>query len=316
MAGIGVLIGCLASAFDAHAFRVLAEDISAAKFHREDHRLHPYSPDHAWRPFVPSEQGEIVAPLVEDKGGDTLIVFSSLQELFRTMKEVAQKKEKKIDLLVINAHGVPGGLWFPRDAAERDGEGCKDWMELALASDEANHREVYGGMTEEEILETREKANIVTSGVPCVQGSEAWSALWREQGLPREISQDFGIILDSCTVGLGRAGESFATGIARGVLGENGYLQSLLSYGLADHSLPEGVGFWDFENGENLSRDNLLYATSRRGRDIAQPGSVRVTRKQRGVLLADEIVSGLLRMSIRGPLRPPVSQPAFFAEIR
>lgn len=86
----------------------------------------------------------------------------------------------------------------------------------------------------------------------------------------------------SCIVGLGKMGKIFTEGMANLLLkGEQGRIETSTNYGLGDWSMPEGMGFWDYMNDEQLERDNANYPVNKQDREEMQKGVVRVAQKSR-----------------------------------
>src|SRR4051812_39533264 len=110
--------------FFSYSSAVLADDglkihgveYIVGKFHRQDNKVHKYAPSNSWTPFILPEGYNSTEPLVQSNAdGSVSIFFSTLEDLITAAIKVADARDKKIDMLTIHSHGLPGGVWFPKD---------------------------------------------------------------------------------------------------------------------------------------------------------------------------------------------------------
>ncbi len=116
---------------------------------------------------------------------------------------------------------------------------------------------------------------------PCTTGAKEWKRV--VESLP-----DFKSIFEagaqlhffSCVVGYGNAGKKFVKAIAPLLFNsDNSKVEAAMNFGLGDWSMPEGMGFWDYQSSEQLDRDNARYPVDRKDRDMMQKGRIRLMQK-------------------------------------
>lgn len=274
-----------------------ASEIGIAKFHRHDHSVRPYEHNNLWRHYALSPGANTVTPQVRDNDDQSVtVIFSNLDELFTSLQNLAESKGKKIDVLNISAHGLPGAMWFPSDQARMNSNECASWRKSAEGDDKANYEQYYSALDASEIKEIRALANLPSLAfmTPCTTGTSEFGRIRKKHAkLASIFSADAQIHFFSCVVGLGWAGKRFVYAVASQLLsGENSKVQAAMNFGLGDWSMPEGMGFWDYQNSEQLERDNRRYPVDRKDRDIMQKGSVRMAIRQQSEWKVG-IVSGL-----------------------
>ncbi|MBN8554671.1 MAG: hypothetical protein J0L93_04430 [Deltaproteobacteria bacterium] len=258
-----------------------AAEMGIGKFHRYDNSVHSYDENNIWINYVlPNNAPEKTPIIQENKDGSVTIFFSHLEELFQQIQKVSNDKGMKVDVLNINAHGLPGGMWFPKDEATMNSSACGSWAASAQGDDRANYNQYYSPISKSDINQIRflSRAWYAPVGAPCVTGYKQWDEVAkRNAGIKQIFATDAQIHLFSCVVGLGWAGKTFIEKVAPTILsGEGSKMAAAMNFGLGDWSMPEGMGFWDFQNSEQLERDEHLYVTNKRDRDIMQKGEVRL----------------------------------------
>jgi hypothetical protein len=111
----------------------------------------------------------------------------------------------------------------------------------------------------------------------CTTGAAEWrQGLAKNPEFKAVFSDDAQFHFLSCVVGLGSVGEQFTKDIASMVLGQKGHVQTSMAFGLGDWSMPEGMGFWDYQSDAQVERDNSKYPVDHQDREIAQKGSIRM----------------------------------------
>jgi hypothetical protein len=258
-----------------------AAEVGIGKFHRMDNQVHTYGTNNAWSVFILPDGAELAqAPIVApQKNGSYTIFFSNLKELLSKMVEISNQTGQKISVFNMNAHGMPGGMWFPKDASERDGLGCSQWVTAAKGADQANYDQYYSPVSASEIEQVRLVAKLpFPIPNPCTATVGTWkSQVAAVKGIREAFAPDAQIHFLSCTVGLGSVGDKFTKGIAALLLNSSaGRVESAFKFGLGDWSMPEGMGFWDMESLEQLKRDNANYPKDRQDREQMQKGVMRV----------------------------------------
>ena len=268
-------------------------EIGIGKFHRKDNSVHPYADDNAWKPYVLAENAGTKTPItVENKNGSYTIFFSNLDELMGAMEKLTADKKTKIKNFNMNAHGMPGHMWYPKDTKTQSGLGCMQWRQSAAAEDEANYDQYYSPVSKSEIMQMRalSEHTSVGLGVSCVSGLKEWQEVGAKHKIQSLFTSDAQIHFMSCIVGLGRMGDEFTKGIAKLILtGDQARVQSSLMFGLGDWSMGEGMGFWDYISDDQLDRDNANYPQDRSDREEMQKGSIRTAG-----LLNGAIASGVM----------------------
>ena len=260
-----------------------ATEIGVGKFHRYDNEVHPY-PGGAWVGHI-SPAGDLSGtPIVfDDADGAVTIQFSSLEELLRAIVDVSQRKGAKVSVLNIHGHGLPGAMWFPKDEAAKKSAECAEWRRTAAAKDEVNYKQYYTTPSKSSILGIRRMSKYGGS-FACTTGAPEWTQVVpRVPGLRGFFADDAQIHFQSCVVGLGPVGDRFTKTVAALLLaGKDAGVQTALSFGLGDWSMPEGMGFWDYVDDAQLARDARLYDADRNDREVRQNGSIRVAVNSNG----------------------------------
>ncbi|MBI1862198.1 MAG: hypothetical protein HYR96_14895 [Deltaproteobacteria bacterium] len=259
---------------------VHAAEVGVAKFHRHDNSVHPYSSDNIWAAFIAPDEFkfESVPFTRKNSNGSYTIIFATLEDLAQSMIKVAHEAQDTIDVFNINGHGAPGVMWFPKDQKTMNSFSCSDWVEAAKGGDEANYNQYYSAVSKEDIMMIRYFAEQISATIPCTVGLKEWQAAAQKFPDLKNIFSDNGVAhFVSCTVGLGKRGDSFSKGMASVFFhSSKGRVETSLPLGLGDWSMPEGMGFWDYLTDEQLEHDNKIYVENKRDRDIMQKGSVRV----------------------------------------
>jgi len=256
-----------------------AGEVGVAKFHRYDNQVHPYSAGHAWAPYIlPASSTHVTPVRVENADQSITIIFSTLEELFEQIIQVSADRNQKIDVLNINAHGLPGATWFPATAASMKSSDCADWVESAESEDRVNYDDYYSPITKADIMGIRSYS--VTGGnAACTTGHREWkSVIAKLPAIKDAFSDALRINFLSCSVGLGPVGQRFSDGLAALISSSpNPTVRTSLYLGLGDWSMPEGMGFWDYQNDAQLAQDNRRYVIDKSDRDIMQKGEMRTT---------------------------------------
>jgi hypothetical protein len=276
-----VLFILIASQFTsvARALSIHAAEIGIGKFHRHDNSLHNYATSNAWVPFILPENADLTTPkVIENRDHSLTIFFSTLTEFLQTLNQVAADHSESIVTLDINAHGIPGGMWFPVDDEAKASLECKDWREAATAPDEENYKQYYSATTKKDMNEILLQSQGVAN-YECVSGLPEWqNVISSIPSLAGRFSDQAILSILSCTVGMGSAGAEFNLGLAAALFGKasRAEIRSIVQLGLGDWSMPEGLGFWNYLNPEQFLHDNQIYPVDREDREIMQRGTVRV----------------------------------------
>jgi hypothetical protein len=254
-------------------------EIGVAKFHRQDNRVNPYADNSLWKNYILPDVPSVKTPMIkENADGSITIFYSHLEELLSSLVEVSKEKQKKVMVFNINAHGLPGAMWFPVDDEARASEACSDWVKAANGDDLANYNQYYSPVSKSEIMQLRVLSYLPIYHAPCTTGVKDWRRVAdKMRDLKSAFASDAQIHFFSCVVGFGRAGEKLVSSIAPLLLsGEHSKLEAAMNFGLGDWSIPEGMGFWDFLNNDQLERDNKKYPVDRKDREMMQKGSIRM----------------------------------------
>lgn len=262
-----------------------AAEIGIGKFHRFDNGVHPYEAKNAWSPYVlPKEQQSVKLPYAMEISDESVtIFFDTLEGLLKEMVKISKEKNQKVSVFNINAHGLPGGMWFPATEKIMNGFGCLSWKQAAAGSDEGNYKQYYSAVSKEDILQMRQYSKTGGS-MPCVTGATQWkSVVASVPGVDALFEKDARVNLLSCLVGLGPVGDKFTADLAGILFGKNGgAVRTSINLGLGDWSMDEGMGFWDYLTDEQLEHDNEVYPVNKKDREIMQKGSVRVASLESG----------------------------------
>jgi hypothetical protein len=197
-----------------------------------------------------------------------------------TLQKITAEKQDQILLLTIHGHGMPGGMWFPKDDAQLNSLQCSSWLSAAKSEDEENYNQYYSPISKSDVLSTRRIATVAGKHYGCVVGLAEWQEmLTKNSEFKNVVTPDLHIHFLSCTVGLGVAGEYLSNGIAKILFSDaNASIQTALNFGLGDWSMPEGMGFWDYFTDEQLNHDNEVYPKNRSDREIMKKGTIRVSQ--------------------------------------
>lgn len=281
-----ISLALLASSAQAADLVVHAAETGVGKFHRLDNSLHPYGAQSEWKDYVyPAGLDGHTGTMSKNPDGSYTVFFTNLQELLTNVVKVSTLEQRPVDLLNIEAHGMPGGMWFPKSAAQRDGFECFQWRAAAYGPDRDNYDQYYSEVTKSEIDQFRQYAQAASHGhQPCVTGLAEWTEV---SGLVPGLASAFApraeIHLVSCIVGLGNTGNTFTGGLAKLLFpSASGQVLSSINFGLGDWSMPEGMGFWDYLDDAQLAHDNEIYPVNRSDREIWQKGAVRFAQSTGG----------------------------------
>ena len=290
-----------------------AAEVGIGKFHRYDNQQHPYAADNAWSVFILPTQADLTqSPIVvPQRNGSITVFFSSLEELFTTIASLSQKTGQKVDVININAHGLPGGMWFPKNAAERESSACRSWVDAAKGSDVDNYNQYYSPVSKSEIMTIRTYAKL---GFGSLAGCTTTLKVWQEiaakvPAFKAVLASDVQIHLLSCVVGLGKVGDNYTKGLSQLLLtSDQARIETSTYFGLGDWSMPEGMGFWDYQTDAQLDHDNAIYPKDKEDREIMQKGIIRVaTVDSKGQptsgLLTDRDFMFLDQRSLKDPIQ-------------
>ncbi len=285
----------------AKGLTINAAEIGIGKFHRHDNKQHMYENQNAWSPYILPE-GEIKnLPYVKEVSSDTVtIFFDTLEGLLKQMVKIANDRNEKVVVMNINAHGLPGGMWFPATEKIMNSWSCMQWKQAAQGGDEGNYNQYYSAVSKEDIMQLREYSK--TGGnMPCVTSGTQWKTVVATiPGMKEVFADGARVNLLSCLVGLGPVGDKFTKELAQILFGETkGSVRTSIKLGLGDWSMPEGMGFWDYIDDEQLAKDNAVYPVNKKDRDIMQKGPVRVASLDKGQW-GTKVVEGLDFMSLDG----------------
>jgi len=274
-----------------------AAEIGIGKFHRYDNSVHSYGADNIWLNYALPKNADLETPRVQkNDNGSITIFFSSLEQLLREVETVSQQRNQKVQVLNINAHGMPGAMWFPMDEAKKNSSSCKDWVTAANGNDQDNYDQYYSSVSKSEILTFRwfSKLPSMQFLAPCTTGYKQWKeVVERNPGITSVFAPNAELHMFSCIVGLGCAGKRFTINLAELLFSEkNGKVETSMEFGLGDWSMPEGMGFWDYQNDDQLKHDNAKYPIDREDRELMQKGDIRVAMNTHGQI-TQGIVSNL-----------------------
>lgn len=269
------------AAFAESTLTINAAEFGIGKFHRKDNKVHTYEANNAWKVFVLPEGVSTNTAYVQHNSADNYtIFFTSLEEFMLKTVELSQQTGKKVGMININAHGLPGGMWFPSTIASRSSLECASWRSAAANSDESNYDQYYSAVPKDEILDLYRMGN--ANSVPsfqCISGLPAWMIVLKKVPAFSSVFADNAQVhMLSCLVGMGPLGEKFTTGLAKLLFpqGGNQRVMTSIKLGLGDWSMPEGMGFWGYETDAQLEHDNEVYVINRRDSEIMQRGDIRV----------------------------------------
>lgn len=285
----------LATSAFAADLTIYGAEFGIGKFHRKDNKVHKYESNNAWAPFILPEGVSTKEIYVKQLSADKYtIFFTNLEEFLKKMVEISKSTGKKIGVINLNAHGLPGGMWFPKDAKTRDSFECGSWRDAASNSDDANYKQYYSAVSKEEIMQMHQMAQ--ADRIPsynCLTGADEWKEIVAKvPAIKDAFSSDAQVHMHSCLVGSGPLGDEYTQTLANLLFSRKAkqMVQTSIKFGLGDWSMPEGMGFWDYESDEQLDRDNSRYPTHRRDSEMAQRGDIRVA-----VVSSGKVNSGLMK---------------------
>jgi len=260
-------------------------EIGVGKFHRYDNQVRPYSDENVWKNYIlPENSGAETPVVVENADSSVSIFFSNLEELLVTLTNISKERGQAVDVLNINAHGLPGAMWFPVDEKEQNSAACTSWVASANAKDKANYDQYYSTISMADIVQLTlfSKLPSMQFAAPCTTGASEWEKILKKHPeVKTSFADDAQLHLLSCLVGLGWAGSKFTAKLGELLfVGENAKVQAALDFGLGDWSMPEGMGFWDYQDYKQFSRDNKNYPVNRSDREMMQKGEIRLAIKK------------------------------------
>jgi hypothetical protein len=274
------LFALTATAF-AQDLTINGAEFGIGKFHRRDNKEHTYEANNAWKPFIlPEDVSTKEAYIQKNSETNYTIFFTSLDEFLAKIVELTKKTGKKVAILNLNAHGLPGGMWFPKDAKTRDSFECMSWRQAANNSDDDNYNQYYSEVSKSEILQFNQLANAPKiPSYSCLTGLPEWTAIVNARPEIKTVfAANAQIHMLSCIVGMGTLGDTYTKGLANLLL-SSGKVMTSFKFGLGDWSMPQGMGFWGYESDEQLDRDNARYPHDRNDSEQAQKGDIRVAVK-------------------------------------
>jgi len=261
---------------------VYTEELGVAKFHRFDHKVHPYSANNSWAAFVLPENAGTDKTLVQKNVDQSYtIFFLTLEDMVTAVAQISQTENKPVNLLSIHGHGLPGAMWFPKDAGDLSSGACDSWKTAASGSDQDNYDQYYSPVSLFDIQQIRQMSQNTNNQMGCTTGLSEWQdVISRHPEFLKALAPDAQLNFLSCVVGLGHAGDVFATGLSQLLFQNNATarIQTSVNLGLGDWSMEEGMGFWDYLTDAQLNHDNEVYPKNRRDREVAQKGSIRATK--------------------------------------
>ncbi|MDD2773447.1 MAG: hypothetical protein PHP45_07100 [Elusimicrobiales bacterium] len=282
-----------------------ATEMGVGGFHRYDNKAHDYGKNNAQSAHIPpdhAESGELAKayiqkdgsvkigfspivqkgqhPVVVDQGkGVVSVQFESLEELLKTIVAVAKQKQAKIAVFNINAHGAPGMIAVPQKSGNRFPK---------EKTDEANYKDYYSTyFGKERIFELREGSKHPEYGLRHIwypSNLQTWREVISEiPDIKSYFTEDAQIHFLACLVGLGPLGKDFTENVAALLLdGDKAAVQTSTAFGAVDWSMPEGMGFWDYQNDEQLKHDQEVYPVHREDRETRQKAAIRLAYKKDG----------------------------------
>jgi hypothetical protein len=295
--GLLALVVLPASAFAGPTGVIInAVEYGVAKFHRYDNKLHKYGANNVWKNFILPDTATTLRQVVtRNTDGSYTIFFSAAEEMLQSAIQIARQENRPIAILNLEAHGMPGGMWYPIDAAARSSAACREWVSAAQGADQGNYEQYYSATSKAEIMQFRQYSQAAThSPQPCTSSLNEWATIVRRNPeFVQRLAVDAEFHFVSCIVGLGLTGDNFTKGFAQVLFARGqGRVTTSINFGLGDWSMPEGMGFWDYLSDQQLQRDNVLYPRDRNDREIMQKGALRVAGVARGQL-GSQVFSGL-----------------------
>lgn len=268
---------------DQDKITIHAAEIGVGKFHRYDNSIHPYQETNGWKAFILEQNaGNSTPQIIDHKNKSYTIFFSNLEELMTSMIKISKDQKALIELLTINAHGIPGGMWFPKDKNQQNSFECSSWRSSAASSDRSNYNQYYSAVSKDEIFNIRRLSeNQFPPHYQCINGYKEWEEIILKHPEIKEVfAPEAQIHLLSCVAGLGRSGEYLSKQLTSLLFKNNpgALVQSSFQFGLGDWSMPEGMGFWDYLNDQQIEDDESRYPAEKTDRNFRQKGDIRVSQ--------------------------------------
>ncbi|MDD2774234.1 MAG: hypothetical protein PHP45_11145, partial [Elusimicrobiales bacterium] len=69
-------------------------------------------------------------------------------------------------------------------------------------------------------------------------------------------------------------------------------------------SMPEGLGFWDYQNDEQMKKDSAIYPVNRKDRELMQKGTIRLAYRDKGRWTSVLVGNQDFMYAGRAPLAP------------
>lgn len=264
-----------------------AAEMGIGKFHRYDNKVHKYEDSNIWKDYILADGvDEHKQQVTKNADGSYTIYFTNLEEMLNGAVSISKEVGQKVSILNLEAHGLPGGMWYPKSAAQRDSAECGEWRNAAFGDDLTNYNQYYSAVDMMTISYYRMYARTANHGhQDCVTGLAEWvETIAKIKDFDQLFAPEAEMHFISCIVGLDKAGDAFTKGIAQALFkNSTGKVMTSVNYGLGDWSLPEGMGFFDFQSKEQLDRDNADYVKNKKDRNIAQKGQVRIATNKNAV---------------------------------
>jgi hypothetical protein len=261
---------------------IYTTEVGVAKFHRADNKIHPYAKDNAWYPFILPDGAPSNQNLTKkNDDGSYTVFFLTLEDMMISVAKISQDEQKSVSLLSVHGHGLPGGMWFPRDTRDMNSLMCFQWRDAANGSDTGNYNQYYSAVSADEVEQIRDMSTHAANQMGCTTRLEEWQTVAaRHPEFAKSLANDAQVSFLSCVVGLGKAGEVFTQGIAALLFpaGSAAKVQTSTNFGLGDWSMAEGMGFWDYISDSQLEHDNQAYPRDRQDSEMAQKGTLRVVQ--------------------------------------
>lgn len=305
------------AAFASNGLVIHTTEFGVGKFHRYDNQQHAYGKDNAWLPYVlPVGAATDKALTVHNADGSYTVFFSTLDEMMTSVEAIVQQEGKKISVFNIHGHGLPGAMWFPKDEDEKNGFMCGDWVRAASGEDVDNYNQYYGPVTVDEIEQIRGISNNPNVHMGCTTGAAEWKEIIaKHAAFKAAFDADAQMHFLSCVVGLGSVGAQFTQDIAQTVLANGaGHVETSMAFGLGDWSMPEGMGFWDFQSQQQVDSDNAKYPVDHKDREIAQKGSIRLASFGNGAWSTSALAArDFMKLSFEQNVQVGVATPVLFS---
>lgn len=267
-------------AFASQGLVIHSAEFGVGKFHRYDNKVHAYDHASAWAPYVLPDNAATDKPLIQkNNDGSYTVFFSTLDELISSVVKISAQERQKVAVFNVHGHGLPGAMWFPKDASTMNDFECSDWVTAANGADQANYEQYYSAVSVDEIMQIRQIAENPAIHEGCTTGLAEWqAAVAKTPAFKNVFADNAQIHFLSCVVGLGTAGSNFTKGMAALLLPTSaGRVETSVNFGLGDWSMDEGMGFWDYQTDAQVEHDNSIYGVDRKDREIAQKGTVRMS---------------------------------------